>query len=155
MGNKTRESIDKEDPIRVYYLKGDSTRYTIILIDFHISNNLYSIYLKLVFNRLIKGDLAKLPVSSIKTLIDRDNILVAEAELLKHDELNNIDLTDCLSRPITSQIIYSKLVLEVLRYIDETSPRYYDSKEDKIIDFISREIIKVGDEFIKYKALPF
>lgn len=148
------ESIDREDPIRIYYLRGDCIRYTIILIDFYTSNNLYSIYLKLVFNRLIKGDLAKLPVSSIETLIDRDNILVAEAELFKHDELNNINLADCLSRPISSQVIYSKLVLEILRFIDETAPRYYDSRERKIIDFVSRETIKVGDEFIKYKALP-
>lgn len=150
-----RESIDREDPIRIYYLRGDCTRYTIILIDFYISNNLYCIYLKLVFNRLIKGDLVKLPVSTVKNLIDRGNILVAEAELLKHDKLNNINLADCLSRPITNQVVYSKLILEVLRYIDETSPRYYGSKKNKIIDLISRETIKVGDEFIKYKALPF
>lgn len=88
---------------------------------------------------------------------------MAEVELFKHDKLNNISLdkyldislADCLNRPISNQVVYSKLVLEVLRYIDETAPRYYDSKGSKIIDFISRETIKVGDEFIKYKALPF
>lgn len=85
---------------------------------------------------------------------------MTDVELFKHDKLNNkrlanrlvdISLDDCLSRPISNQVVYSKLVLEILRYIDETAPRYYNRKS-KIIDFISGETIKVGDEFIKYHS---
>lgn len=149
-----KESRNREDPIRIYHIGGDCIIYTIIIIDFYIGNDSYSIYIKLVFDRLRKRDLAKLPVSNINTLIDRNNILVAEAELLRQGKLSNISLANCLRRPISNQVVYSKLVLEILRYI-ETAPSYYESRVSKIIDFISGETIKVGDEFIKYKALPF
>ena len=154
------ESLSREEPIRIYHLSGDCVIYTIIFIDLYIGNDPYFIYFKLVFSKFKKEDITKLPVSNIKPLIDRDNILVTDVELFKHDKLNNkrlanrlvdISLDDCLSRPISNQVVYSKLVLEILRYIDETAPRYYNRKS-KIIDFISGETIKVGDEFIKYHS---
>lgn len=139
-----------KEPIKIYSFTNNMYSHTIIITNFEVCGKPFFVYLEVVAE---KGHIVKLPIHNLKSIIGGSEVVEIKVKLIRSENYLIPVTGEFIKRPITNQQTSTKFILELFEFIDRRCLRDNDCLD--IIRLVTSGAVKIGNESVRYQAIPF